>query len=229
MKKTLIIIAASVAAASLASCGGKANTPHLESQNDTLSWVLGENTAKSLQTGDLVDINQEIFIEAIRTTLEGRQQPINDTQYNEALSYLMQMAQMKQLQQAKNTASAEEDYFRQLTASNPNVKKHEMGFYYEQLTPGKGPNAKYAQRVGFDYRSYIMLTGEPYDQTYGQRDPINSVVGAPMFPALIEALQLMNAGSKYRFYFTSKQTSGVRGMPTATPLIYEIELHYIAD
>ena len=73
-----------------------------------------------------------------------------------------------------------------------------------------------------------MLTGEPYDQTYGKRDPIVHVVGEPMFPGLIEAFQLMNAGSIYRFYFPYQVAFGAQGsgnIPGYTPLIYEVEVH----
>ena len=90
------------------------------------------------------------------------------------------------------------------------------------------PNAIYGQRIEFDYKSYLMLTGEPYDQTYGKRPPILHVVGEPMFPGLIHAFQLMNAGSIYRFYFPYQLAfgpTGASGIPGYTPFIYEIELH----
>jgi FKBP-type peptidyl-prolyl cis-trans isomerase len=76
------------------------------------------------------------------------------------------------------------------------------------------------------------MTGQPYDQTYGKRDPIVHVIGTPMFPGLIEAFQLMNAGSRYRFYFPYQVCFGARGsdgIPPFTPMIYEVELHEIYD
>ncbi len=202
-------------------------TPALKTQADTLSWALGENTAQSLLSGDLFDLNNDIYLAAIRHTLDGKKQPISDTDYNDAMQYIMYLAQIKQAASAQQIDQAEEQFFAQLPQSNPNAKQHKAGFWYEELTPGKGPKAAYAQFVNFDYRSFYLLSGQPYDQTYGKRGPINTVVGAPMFPALIEALQLMNAGSKYRFYFTSKQTEPIGGIPPHTPLIYEIELHTI--
>ena len=49
-----------------------------------------------------------------------------------------------------------------------------------------------------------------------------------MFPGLIEAFQLMNAGSIYRFYFPYQVAFGAQGsgnIPGYTPLIYEVEVH----
>ena len=84
----------------------------------------------------------------------------------------------------------------------------------------------------FDYRSYTLLDGEPYDQTYGRRRSIAHVVGKPMFQGLLEGLQLMNAGSLYRFYFPYQLAFGPQGsgdIPGYTPFIYEVEVHKVSD
>lgn len=229
MKKSLQNQALAAAAALLlAACTPQAGTTALENQNDTLSWALGRNTAQSLIDGNLFEVNHEVYLEAISATLQGKQQPITDSDYDDAIRYIMFIAQNKQMQQAAENRNTEQEFFAQLAQKGGAIKKHKAGFYYEELTPGKGPNAKYAQSVSFDYRSFLV-SGQPFDQTYGKRKPITTVVGSPMFPALVEALQLMNKGSKYRFYFTSAQTRGVRALPPNTPLIYEIELHNISD
>ena len=214
----------------LVSCNNKA--PELKSQQDTISWAMGENVGRSILTGEAVQIDHDLFLAAVRHTLEGREQPISDTAYMQTMQYIITLTQMHQMQKANqmaaNVDAAQQEYFSKLEKTNPNVKRHPSGFYYEKLRPGKGPNATYAQRIRFDYKSYLMLTGEPFDQTYGKRDPIIHVIGNPMFPGLIEALQLMNAGSIYRFYFPYQQAFGPNGsseIPGYTPLIYEVELH----
>jgi FKBP-type peptidyl-prolyl cis-trans isomerase FkpA/FKBP-type peptidyl-prolyl cis-trans isomerase FklB len=133
-------------------------------------------------------------------------------------------------QQQAQIDQQQEDFFAQLTKEHPGVKKHESGFYYEQVKAGKGRNAKLGDRVSFDYRSFLMFTGQPYDQTYGKRDPILHVVGRPMFQGLIDGIQLMNAGSIYRFYFPYQLAFGPQGsgdIPGFTPFIYEVEVHEI--
>lgn len=210
------------------------NTPTLDNRDDTLSWALGENVGQSILSGQAVEVNNELFLQAIRHTLDGKEQPISDTAYNEAMSYIIYLTQLKNNQKAQemqnSVDAAQQRVFEELTAKNPNIKRHPSGFYYEELRAGKGPNAKFAQRIKFDYRSYKLLTGEPFDQTYGKREPIIHVVGNPMFPGLIEGFQLMNAGSIYRFYFPYQLVFGEKGsgsVPGYTPLIYEIELHEV--
>ena len=224
------IIAAAVLL--LVSCNN--STPRLEDRTDTLSWALGRNTALSLMSGQAVEIDNDVFLQAVRHTLDGREQPLSDTAYAEAMEYIINMTRMEQMKQtSENRAAvdaAQKNYFANLVQTNPNVKQHPSGFYYEVVKAGHGPNAKYAQRIRFDYRSYLMLTGQPFDQTYGKRDPIIHVVGKPMFPGLIDAFQLMNAGSVYRFYFPYQLAFGEQqngDIPGYTPFIYEIELHEI--
>lgn len=230
MKRIILPIAA-VAALCLAACNGEGTTK-LDSRTDTLSWVMGENVGRTLIENPVVEIDHEVFLQAVRHTLDGKKQPLSEEAYGDVLQFIMDMAQAQQVQQNEemrtNTTGSQEEYFKQLEASNPNVKKHESGFYYEVLKEGSGRRAKYGDNVSFDYRSYLMLTGEPFDQTYGQRDPISHVVGKPMFVGLIEGLQLMNPGSIYRFYFPYQLAFGEKGsngIPGYTPFIYEVELH----
>ena len=225
-----------IAAATVALVGCHTGNIHLDPHTDSLSWALGEQVGLTLRNNELGDINNDLFLQAVRHTLEGKQQPLSD----ETITHLLQsLAQPAPTPTANHHATAsdpsqidqqQQAYFAQLEKTNPNVKRHPAGFYYEQLTPGSGPNARIASRIRFDFRSYLMLTGQPFDQTYGNRQPIVHVVGNPMFPGLIEGLQLMNAGSKYRFYFPYQLTFGEQGsgsVPGYTPMIYEIELHEI--
>ena len=232
MKHKLIILNSPLiiaAALLLAACNNTA--PRLDSQSDTLSWAMGENVGLSILSGDAVEIDHELFLQAIKHTLDGKEQPLSDTAYTQAIQYVMALSQMRQMEKAKQAATdvdaAQQKYFAELEKTNPNVKRHPSGFYYEVLREGKGPKAVYAQRIRFDYKSYLMLTGEPYDQTYGKRESIVHVVGNPMFPGLIDAFQLMNAGSIYRFYFPYQLVTNANGIPPHTPVIYEVELHEI--
>lgn len=225
------------AALLLASCGGgQKEAPTLETFNDTLSWAYGQNIADALQTGYLDSLDKEMVLRSVEHALKGGDQPLTEQETRQALDYIVVMYQQSMRMQASATKDQVEamqrSYFADLTAKNPKVKQHPAGFYYEVVREGKGPKAKYAQRIKFDYKSFLLLSGEPYDQTYGHRDPIVHVVGEPMFAGLIQGFQLMNAGSLYRFYFPYQLAFGENGsgdIPGFTPLIYEVELHELYD
>lgn len=218
----------------LAGCGGK--KVELQTPNDTLSWAVGENIALTMMQTPGISLNTEIVQQAIRHTLNGDPQPISDSVMRMAMTSFASKQQrnaLKQTNQAKAQADQrQEAYFAQLKKEKPGIKQHPSGFYYEELKAGKGPTAQYAQVIRFDYRSYLMFSGEPYDQTYGVRNPITHVVGKPMFIGLVDGVQLMNAGSIYRFYFPYQLVFGDKGkddIPGFTPFIYEVELHEIVS
>ena len=232
MKKTILPLA--IAALLAVGCTNSAgDTPELKNFEDTLSWIMGENIARSLPEETFFNVDKDIVQAAIVHTLKGLPQPIDDTTYDGGMQFIMLQNYAYQNKKEKefkeNIDSIQNDYFNKLIASNKNVRKHPSGFYYEVLREGKGPRAKYAQRIRFDYRSYT-LDGNPYDQTYERREPIVHVVGEPMFPGLIDGFQLMNAGSQYRFYFPYQMRAGTQSSGSVkayTPMIYDIELHEI--
>ena len=231
MKRIFLLVAS---AFTLAACsGGSPKAPQLNNATDSLSWAYGQNIADALKTGYFNELDADLILRSAEYTLAGgEEQPMSPEEIKNALNFIMMRyaSSMKEsAAETQNTVDAQQEaYLEKLQKENPNVKRHPQGFYYEVLREGKGPKTKYAQRIRFDYRSYLMLTGEPYDQTYGRRDPIVHVVGEPMFPGLIEGFQLMNAGSLYRFYFPYQLAFGPNGsgsIPGFTPLIYEVELH----
>ena len=231
MKKYLYFLAAGLM---IASCSSN-KAPKLDDPIDSISWVLGRSTAENLMSGPFKEIDKELFIQAVRATLDGDAQPISDSVYHETLDILMRVSQIAAVQQTDQQAQEvdrqQQEYFAKLVADHPDVKQHPSGFYYPVIKKGTGDNAKYASLIAFDYRSFTMLDGKPFDQTYGKREPISHVVGKPMFPGLIEAFQIMNSGSIYRFYFPYQLAFGPQGsgsIPGYTPMIYEIELHSIA-
>ena len=211
----------------------KAPATKLSSVKDSLSWGYGQQLALTIKGSEYFDtaFNKELLIEAFAYTLQGgTQNLIEDEMARDIAQYALMQNYNKMKQKAQevsqNVDSLQRVYFANLVKNNPNVKSHKVGkdvFYYEVLTPGKGRKAGYAERINFDYRSFNLLSGEPIDQTYGNREPIIHVVGNPMFPGLIEAFQLMPAGSIYRFYFPYQLAFGAEGaddlIPPYTPVI----------
>lgn len=230
MKK---ILSFSFAALLLVACGHK-EAPKLATTEDTLSWALGETFAMSMSQNKL-PVDNEVVLQAFRHTLEGGEQPFDEAVCQAAYSRLLTVAMMEQKQLENKAASSvesqEQAYFEKLMQKG-NAVKTEQGFYYEVLQEGKGPKAQYGQRVSFDYKGYLMLSNKLFDQSEGFSGgtPIIHVLGNPMFKGLQEGMQLMSAGSTYRFYFPNKLAFGAKGsedVPPYTAVIYEVTLHEI--
>ena len=230
MKQTLLTLAAALLLLSATSCGNKAENVKLETERDTLSWAMGMSMAQTAKSG-FYDFDEALMTRAFESVMNGEEQPLDEKTYNavcQYLAFLAQQGQRKQMeQQSADAQKSQAELFAKLEADNPNIRKAPEGYYYEVLQEGKGPKAKALLRVKFDFRGSNMATGEVFEETYGHRDPIIHVIGKPMFQGMQYALQQMNAGSKYRFYFPYELVGPNDFVPPHTPVVYEIELHEI--
>lgn len=221
-------LALALTALVFASCNNKENVV-LKNQSDTLSWAMGMSLAQTVQSG-FFQFDEKLIQEALQHSLKGGKQPLNNEEYQAALAFINVMAQAYQRDQSTKAeteaSSSQEQLFAQLE-KDPDIHKAPEGYYYEVLQEGHGPKAQEGKRIRFDFKGTEMPSGRLIDQTYGTRDPIIHVLGHPMFEGLVSGIQLMNAGSKYRFYFPYQLVSGANGIPPHTPVVYEVELHEI--
>ena len=230
MSKTQSILAAVLVALCLASCNNKAENVTLKNEQDTLSWAMGMSLAETLKNG-FYKFDQDLVAQAFENTLNNGKQPIDNETYQSACAYITFLVEQSQRDQAKNAGEEadkkQNEYLTKLASENPNIHKAPEGYYYEVLREGHGPKAKVGQRIKFDFKGSEMISGRLIEQTYGVREPIIHLLATPMFQGLLEGMQLMNAGSKYRFYFPYQLVQGANGIPPYTPVIYEVELHEI--
>lgn len=228
MKSFILSIAVAGICLMAASCHNEKKVV-LDSQSDTINWVIGQSMALGMQSSG-IELDKELIVEAIRSTFEGKEQPIDEETYAMVLNYVNSVIAMNQhnnqQQQAEQADRREAAFFKKLEADNPDIKKTDDGLYYEVITPGRGRNGKLGDIAVFDYKSFTM-DGVLFDQTYGNRESITHVIGNPMFQGMQDAMCMMNAGSTYRFYFPYRLAfgaSGSDGIPPYATLIYEIEL-----
>ena len=231
MKKTpFLLLAVATASFSILSCQSNTERATLNSQRDTLSWAMGMSLAETTKS-NFYDFDEEVVLKAFKSILAGREQPISRQEYEDACAYIGFLAaaesRRQDQQQSTDNAKRQEETFAKLLAQKPDLKQAPQGFYYEVLREGKGPKATEGKRIEFDFKGINMFTGEVIEQTYGKRGSVVHVLGKPMFEGIFEGLQLMNAGSQFRFYFPFEKVVGARGIPPYTPVIYEVELHNI--
>lgn len=230
MKKIIIILATAVVLTTLSSCGTKAEKVVLKDTQDSLSWAMGMSLGRTAQSG-FYEFDESIMRRAFESTLRGEKQPLSEAAYQEACQAIAFMVSnnAKAQKEARDTEAdkLQEEAFQKILAEKPDLKKSDKGYYYEVLRAGKGPNAQEGQIIRFDFKGINMLNNQVIEETYGHRDPIVHNLSRSMFEGLFYALQSMNAGSKYRFYFPYTLVTNANGIPDHTPVIYEVELHEI--
>ena len=214
----------------LASCGNKTEKTTLRNQQDSLSWAMGMSLAQTAE-GGFYNFNNDLILEAFQSSLKGEKQPLSQEAYSEACQYIAFLISQKEREIAQNNATSaekqQEKLFADLLAKKPDLKKAPEGYYYEVLKEGHGPKATIGKRIRFDFKGINMANNQVIEETYGHREPIIHTLDRPMFQGLLSGFQLMNTGSKYRFYFPHQLVTGANGIPPYTPVIYEVELHEI--
>lgn len=122
-------------------------------------------------------------------------------------------------------------FFAKLKAENKAVQFLPSGLGLEVIKAGNGPTAKLGQVAKFHY-TLSTVNGQVMESSAG-REPLEGVVQTDaMIPGMIEALQKIPTGSKYKVYVPTTLAYGDQGgpgMPPGASLIFEIEVLEVKD
>jgi len=110
------------------------------------------------------------------------------------------------------------------------LKKHSAGkgMRYYVVAQGKGPTAKPGDNAYIHYTGFLN-NGSIFDSSRKKGDPVRITVGSDqVIKGWDMGLQLMNAGSKYRFLIPAKLAYGKEGyhntVPPDSPIILDVEM-----
>lgn len=202
--------------------------PELKNDIDRMSYALALNMATSIRHMP-VELNYELFGEAVQELLKGGAPAINQAEYREYMQMLQDaLAKAEQASDADSAAALEEEKaFMETNGKAEGVITTASGLQYQILTPGKGgerPGPKDVVRVHYEGK---LLSGTVFDSSIARGEPIEFPVDQ-VIPGWTEALQLMEIGSKFRLFIPSKLGYGPHGAGSVIPpnatLIFEVEL-----
>jgi FKBP-type peptidyl-prolyl cis-trans isomerase len=188
-----------------------------------LSYALGMNVAQSLKSQQFTEIDLEAFTEAFDAVLEGRDLRMDDEQANQSIQVYLQEKQKERF--TKNLEEGTK--FLAQNGQREVVKTTDSGLQYEILTEGSGENPVAHNEVTVHYHG-TLINGEVFDSSYQRGTPatfgLNQVIRG-----WTEGLQLMNKGSKFRFYIPQELAYGANPRPGGpiepySALIFDVEL-----
>ena len=123
-------------------------------------------------------------------------------------------------------AIAEGTAFLENNKKQPGVQVTASGLQYQVITKGTGAMPKATDSVLVHYKG-TLLNGKQFDSSYDRNEPISFPL-SNVIPGWTEGVQLMPAGSKYKFFIPYNLAYGERGagqdIPPYSTLIFEIEL-----
>ncbi len=123
-------------------------------------------------------------------------------------------------------ALAKGEKFLEDNAKKEGVTVTASGLQYKVITPSTGKSPKATDTVEVHYEG-TLIDGTVFDSSYKRKEsiefPLNRVIAG-----WTEGVQLMQEGSKYRFYIPSKLAYGTRGagrdIGPNEALIFDVEL-----
>jgi FKBP-type peptidyl-prolyl cis-trans isomerase len=229
MKIKSLLLMATVVVFSAASCqqGLTGKKVKLESDIDSTSYALGiligqqnKQGLSSFPGGS--EINVEILTKAFHQFMNGDSTLMDPTAANEVVSSYFESANNKTAQKNLEEGNA----FLEKNKARAGVLTTESGLQYEVITEGTGPKPVESDLVKVHYHGTLM-DGKVFDSSVDRGEPVEFPVGQ-VIPGWVEALQLMNVGSKWKIYVPGNLGYGERGagadIGPNSVLIFDVEL-----
>lgn len=194
----------------------------LDSASYALGMQVGGSLRQQLSQVPGGPIDNSLFVEALRAALDkdSANYAVNENEINGIVQNFM-----KKEEEKRNAITlAENKIFLEKNKQKKGVQVTASGLQYEIIKQGNGAKPKATDKVKVHYHG-TLTDGTVFDSSL-DKQPIEFELNK-VIPGWTEGLQLMNIGSKYRFYIPSELGYGPRSMGVIKPhsiLIFEVEL-----
>lgn len=194
----------------------------LKSSLDSASYAFGTSIGASLKTTGLSTLNYDVLLKGLKDAFTGGKLILDKQQAQECISNILTNANKSKF----TSQIAEGKNFLEQNKKRAGVQTTASGLQYEVLTAGTGAKPLATDSVLVNYKG-TLLDGKQFDSSYDRGEPINFTLNQ-VIKGWTEGVQLMPAGSKYKFYVPYDLAYGERGygpdIPPYSTLIFEIEL-----
>lgn len=208
--------------------GQKEKSVALETEKDSVSYLIGANMARSL-----MNIKDEISLDMLICGMKDQfnEKPLlmTDEEAERIMrdfSVKMQRVQEEKARELGKKNLEEGSKFLEGNKKKEGVVTTKSGLQYLVLKQGDGPKPAETDTVEVHYRG-TTIEGAEFDSSYKRGNPATFPVTG-VIKGWTEALLLMNVGGKYKLFIPSELGYGERGAgqnigPNAV-LIFEVEL-----
>jgi len=241
--KVIKFLVAVILISTVLSCNSQGITKKpLKSELDTVSYVLGLDIANKLK-GNFEDVDRDLFIQGVISGIDSTDILIETEKIDAILRDFFQKRQveMREKKQADALKKKEVEFadlkaesikFLEDNKSVKGVQVTESGLQYVVLKEGSGEKPTATSKVKVHYHG-TLIDGTVFDSSVDKGTPAEFGVNR-VIKGWTEGLQLMNVGSKYKFFIP--QELGYGANPRAggaikpfAALIFEVELLEITN
>ncbi len=191
---------------------------------DSVSYAIGLQMGQNLKANGLDStLSIDILARGIYDAMNNKKQLFGGDTITEVMMkhFNPQMHAMMKENDQKAKKFFEEN------GKKPGMKTTASGLQYEVVSEGTGPKPKLTDVVKVNYIG-SLLDGTVFDSSVKRGQPATFPLNG-VIPGWTEGLQLMNVGSKYKFYIPGKLAYGAQGQQQAgigpnETLTFEVEL-----
>ncbi|MDD4514427.1 FKBP-type peptidyl-prolyl cis-trans isomerase [Massilibacteroides sp.] len=189
---------------------------------DKVSYALGLSIGNNFQSSGIKKINLDDFIKGLKHVLEEEKPEMSYEEAKQVVNDYFVKLQSERLE--LNKKAGEE--FLAINKGKEGVVVLPSGLQYQVLKKGDGRKPTAGDQVKCHYHG-TLINGTVFDSSVQRGEP--AVFGVTqVISGWVEALQLMNVGSKWRLFVPSDLAYGERGAGNAiepnSTLIFDVEL-----
>lgn len=194
----------------------------LSTREEKLSYALGMSIGSNLINSGVSSLDVAVFANAISDIFSGKKPALTPDEANQILEEFMNGNAGSSGDQNLQEGIA----FLAENGAREDVVQMESGLQYEVLQQGSGKKPGLRDKVRCHYHG-TLIDGTVFDSSVQRGRPAEFPVSG-VIQGWVEALQLMQEGSKYRLFIPPDLAYGTRGAggsigPNAT-LIFDVEL-----
>ena len=191
---------------------------NLSTDETRVSYGIGRQLGDQLRDNPPPGVSLDAILAGLTDAFGGKPSRVDQEQM--AASFKV----IREVMQAEAAAGAGLAFLAE-NAKRDGITTLASGLQFEVLTAGDGAKPTREDQVRTHYHG-TLIDGTVFDSSYERGQPAEFPVGG-VIAGWTEALQLMNAGSKWRLYVPSELAYGAQGVGSIPPhsvLVFDVEL-----
>ncbi|TBU90969.1 FKBP-type peptidyl-prolyl cis-trans isomerase [Stutzerimonas kirkiae] len=196
----------------------------LSTDESRVSYGIGRQLGDQLRDNPPPGVDLEAVIVGIRDAFAAQESRVSAEDLNASFAVIRQRMQARAQAEAE-AAAAEGRAYLEENAKREGVTVLASGLQYEVLADGEGAKPSRDDSVRTHYHG-TLINGTVFDSSYQRGQPAEFPVSG-VIAGWTEALQLMNAGSKWRLHVPSELAYGAQNIgsiPAHSVLVFDVEL-----
>lgn len=197
---------------------------NLSTDEARVSYGIGRQLGDQLRENPVPGMTLDAIVAGLSDAYAGAESRVPGEALSASFQVIRERMQAETQAKAEAAAAVGREYLVE-NAKREGVTVLPSGLQYEVLVTGEGAKPSREDTVRTHYHG-TLVDGTVFDSSYERGQPAEFPVGG-VIAGWVEALQLMNAGSKWRLHVPSELAYGgqaVGSIPPHSVLVFDVEL-----